>query len=281
MSNQLEYILYILGLFLTVGGVYVYGHWMAKRHWGGIPWLAAPRLTVVFATVSLLFLGAGMIYIHYAEKQEHREYEEAAKQIAGMIAGDLAAMGHERLDERAEHLPAYHVVMAVLERWQHYGRVLSVYTLKKNERGELYFVAAPATDYNRNGRIDGQKEQAVPPGTVYRRHFPEIEEAFRGRFAMEQHPTTDEWGRSISAFMPIRQPDGTVDAVVGIDFDAKTYEQHLQRGRQQAMWTMMAMFLASAVAYLLALHHQMERKALAVYKKRSHPTSIGCGGWRK
>ncbi|OQP16607.1 putative bifunctional diguanylate cyclase/phosphodiesterase [Geobacillus zalihae] len=267
MSNQLEYILYIFGLFLTVGGVYVYGHWMAKRHWGGIPWLAAPRLTVVFATVSLLFLGAGMIYIHYAEKQEHREYEEAAKQIAGMIAGDLAAMGHERLDERAEHLPAYHMVMAVLERWQHYGRVLSVYTLKKNEHGELYFVAAPATDYNRNGRIDGEKEQAVPPGTVYRRHFPEIEEAFHGRFAMEQHPTTDEWGRSISAFMPIRQSDGTVDAVVGIDFDAKTYEQHLQRGRKKALWTMMAMFLASAVAYLLALHQQMERKALAVYKK--------------
>ncbi|WKA47827.1 bifunctional diguanylate cyclase/phosphodiesterase [Geobacillus zalihae] len=267
MSNQLEYILYIFGLFLTVGGVYVYGHWMAKRHWGGIPWLAAPRLTVVFATVSLLFLGAGMIYIHYAEKQEHREYEEATKQIAGMIAGDLAAMGHERLDERAEHLPAYHTVMAVLERWQHYGRVLSVYTLKKNEHGELYFVAAPATDYNRNGRIDGEKEQAVPPGTVYRRHFPEIEEAFHGRFAMEQHPTTDEWGRSISAFMPIRQSDGTVDAVVGIDFDAKTYEQHLQRGRKKALWTMMAMFLASAVAYLLALHQQMERKALAVYKK--------------
>lgn len=267
MSNQLEYILYIFGLFLTVGGVYVYGHWMAKRHWGGIPWLAAPRLTVVFATVSLLFLGAGMIYIHYAEKQEHREYEEATKQIAGMIAGDLAAMGHERLDERAEHLPAYHTVMAVLERWQHYGRVLSVYTLKKNEHGELYFVAAPATDYNRNGRIDGEKEQAVPPGTVYRRHFPEIEEAFHGRFAMEQHPITDEWGRSISAFMPIRQSDGTVDAVVGIDFDAKTYEQHLQRGRKKALWTMMAMFLASAVAYLLALHQQMERKALAVYKK--------------
>ncbi|EPR29429.1 MULTISPECIES: putative bifunctional diguanylate cyclase/phosphodiesterase [Geobacillus] len=267
MSNQLEYILYIFGLFLTVGGVYVYGHWMAKRHWGGIPWLAAPRLTVVFATVSLLFLGAGMIYIHYAEKQEHREYEEATKQIAGMIAGDLAAMGHERLDERAEHLPAYHTVMAVLERWQHYGRVLSVYTLKKNEHGELYFVAAPATDYNRNGRIDGETEQAVPPGTVYRRHFPEIEEAFHGRFAMEQHPITDEWGRSISAFMPIRQSDGTVDAVVGIDFDAKTYEQHLQRGRKKALWTMMAMFLASAVAYLLALHQQMERKALAVYKK--------------
>ncbi|RXS85852.1 bifunctional diguanylate cyclase/phosphodiesterase [Geobacillus sp. PK12] len=267
MSNQLEYILYIFGLFLTVGGVYVYGHWMAKRHWGGIPWLAAPRLTVVFATVSLLFLGAGMIYIHYAEKQEHREYEEATKQIAGMIAGDLAAMGHEQLDERAEHLPAYHTVMAVLERWQHYGRVLSVYTLKKNEHGELYFVAAPATDYNRNGRIDGEKEQAVPPGTVYRRHFPEIEEAFHGRFAMEQHPITDEWGRSISAFMPIRQSDGTVDAVVGIDFDAKTYEQHLQRGRKKALWTMMAMFLASAVAYLLALHQQMERKALAVYKK--------------
>ncbi|WP_031206074.1 bifunctional diguanylate cyclase/phosphodiesterase [Geobacillus sp. A8] len=267
MSNQLEYILYIFGLFLTVGGVYVYGHWMAKRHWGDAPWLAAPRLTAVFATVSLLFLGAGMIYIHYAEKQEHREYEEAAKQIAGMIAGDLAAMGHERLDERAEHLPAYHMVMAVLERWQHYGRVLSVYTLKKNERGELYFVAAPATDYNWNGRIDGEKEQAVPPGAVYRRHFPEIEEAFHGRFAMEQHPTTDEWGRSISAFMPIRQPDGTVDAVVGIDFDAKTYEKHLQQGRKQAMWTMMAMFLATAVAYLLALHQQMERKALAVYQK--------------
>ena len=58
-------------------------------------------------------------------------------------------------------------------------------------------MAAPATDSNRNGRIDGEKEQAVPPGTVYRRHFPEIEEAFHGRFAMEQHPTTDEWGRSI------------------------------------------------------------------------------------
>ncbi|QNU27558.1 EAL domain-containing protein [Geobacillus sp. 46C-IIa] len=267
MSNKFEYLVYMFGFLLTAGAVYMYAQRMTKRHGALPPWRAAPKLTAVFVICSLFLLGAGMAYIDEAENHEREEYKESAKQIAGMIAGDLAAMGHDRLDENAGRLPAYHTMLAALERWQHYGRVLSVYTLKKNGNGELYFVVAPAADDNRNGRIDGKNEQAVPPGTIYRRDFPEIEAAFQGRFAMEQHPTTDEWGRSISAFMPIHRPDGAVDAVVGIDYDAKMYERRLQNERQKAAVIMMTIYFITVSIYLLALHQQMERRAFAIYKK--------------
>lgn len=268
MSNHIEYAFYVFGWLLITGVVYIYGHWMAKRHWKRMPWRAAPKLTTGFAMVSLLFLGAGEGYIHYMEQHEHREYEENAKQVAAMVAGDLAAMGHERLDEHADRLPVYDGIIAALERWQSRGRVLSIYTMKKNKNGQLYFVVAPPTDYNRNGRIDSDKEQAVSPGTIYRYDVPEIDKAFGGHFAMQPRPTTDKWGRSISAFMPVRRADGTVDAVVGIDYDAAIYEHRLQKERQKAMGMMMAVYFIAAAIYLLALHQQMERKAFAAYKKR-------------
>ncbi|MGG1558981.1 putative bifunctional diguanylate cyclase/phosphodiesterase [Geobacillus thermoleovorans] len=267
MSNKPEYILYVAGILTTAAAVYAYGHWMAKRHRTPPPWRFAPKLVASFALFVVLFLGAGIAYIRYAEQHEHRKYEEAANQIAGMIAGDLAAMGHERLDEKAASSPVYPSALQALERWQSHGRLLSVYTMKKNERGQVYFVVAPAVDYNRNGRIDGPKERAVPPGTVYRHHLPEIERAFHGRFVMEKAPTSGKWGGSISAFMPIRAADGSVDAIVGIDYDADVYDLRLQKERQKAMWAMAMLFWIGAAIYLLALHQRMEQKAFAAYRK--------------
>lgn len=266
MSNKFEYLVYIVAFFLTAGAGCMYAHRVTRRYGALSPWRVAPKLTVVFTIFSLFLFGAGMVYIDYAEKREHGEYKESAKQIAGMIAGDLAAMGHEWLDENADRHPAYHTILTALERWQHHGRMTGVYTLKRNGSGELYFVAALAVDSHRNGRIDGKAEQLVPPGTVYRHTSPEMEEAFRGRFAMER-PSMDERGGSIRTFMPIRKLDGTIDAIVGVEYDAGMYEQRLQKERQKAAAIIMALYFVIVFIYLLVLYRQMERNALAVYKK--------------
>ncbi|WP_049756673.1 putative bifunctional diguanylate cyclase/phosphodiesterase [Geobacillus thermodenitrificans] len=267
MSNKFEYLVYILGVLLTASAVYMYAHRMAKQHGALSPWSAAPKLTAAFFICSLFLLGGGIAWIDEAENREYGEYKESAKQIAGMIASDLAARGHEQLDENADRLPVYHSILAALGRWQQHGLVRSVYTLKKNEHGELYVVVAPAVDGSRSGRIDGKHEQAVPPGTIYRHAFAEIEEAFRGRFAMEKHPRADGSGKSISTFMPIHGLDGTVNAVVGIDYDAKVYERRLKKERQKAAAIMMMIYFIAVSIYLLVLHRQIGRKVLAAHKK--------------
>ncbi|ALF09512.1 bifunctional diguanylate cyclase/phosphodiesterase [Parageobacillus thermoglucosidasius] len=266
---EYEYTLFILSAVFLVVTAQLWLHRVAKKKLLSSLFQTAPRLTGSFYVIAVVLLFSGTIYINYLEKEQQKEYEEGAKNVARLLADNLTSMHHERLNERtSENDKTYLHILQLMTRWQNdHPEILSVYTLKKNERGEHYFVVDPEADYNRNGKIDGKREQRVPIGTVYRTYLPELEMAFQGKFAMEEHPTTDRWGKSIGAFMPIFKADGTVDAVLGIDYDANTYLKKLENERQKGMWISFLVFLVWEAVYILGVYAQIGRKLFAKHKQ--------------
>jgi diguanylate cyclase (GGDEF)-like protein/PAS domain S-box-containing protein len=269
MPKGIEYTLFVLSAIFLAVIAQLWLHRVAKKKLLSSLFQIAPRLTGSFYVIAVVLLFSGTIYINYVEKEQHKEYEEGAENIARLLTDDLSSMHHERLNERtSENDGTYLRILRLMTRWQNdHPEILSVYTLKKNERGDNYFVVAPEADYNRNGKIDEKREQRVPIGTVYRTYIPELEQAFQGKFSMEKHPTIDGWGKSIGAFMPIFKADGTVDAVLGIDYDANTYLKKLENERRKGMWISFLVFLVWEAIYILGVYAQIERKLFAKHQQ--------------
>ncbi|PUF88379.1 MULTISPECIES: EAL domain-containing protein [unclassified Geobacillus] len=269
MSKEIEYTLFVLIAIFIVLVIHLWLYRVVKKKLSLSLFQIAPRLTVSFYMIAAALLFSGIIYINYLEKEEHKEYEEDARNLARLLADGLSNMHHEQLNEQTdENDETYVHILQMMEQWQNdHSEILSMYTLKKNERGNYYFVVASEVDYKRKGKINDKREQHLPIGTVYRTYIPELEQAFQGKFAMEKYPTKDEWGESIGVFMPVFKQDGTVDAVLGIGYDAKIYKERLEKERQKGMWICSLVLLVWKAFYLLGIYMQVERKLFEKHKQ--------------
>ncbi len=84
-------------------------------------------------------------------------------------------------------------------------------------------------DENGNGKIDPE-EQASEIGKLYNvADQPGMLAAFKGSVQTSPEYYTDQWGRWMSAYVPILRDDGTVIAVMGIDMSADSQYNLLER----------------------------------------------------
>lgn len=227
------------------------------------------RLTSAFYIFIFFLLVSGFWFLQYVEKMEHSEYEDFAHHFSAVFASELLQMNHQLLNEHTKETDkTYRHILEAMTRWQReHPEVLSIYTLKKRADGQNYFVVAPETDYNKNGKIDGKKEQIVPIGTVYTKYIPELEQAFKGKFSIEKKPTIDDWGESLGAFHPVFDTKGRVDAVFGIDFDADEYNARMERERNKAIGEIFLVFLVSYIFYLLLIYIRLEKLMFKKYRE--------------
>lgn len=269
LSKTIEYMIFILVILLIIMFVQHQMHRLIQAKLKMSLFQITQRLTTVFYIFVFLLLIGGFWYVNYLEQVKHQEYERFSKYFTRVFASELSQMNHHLLnDSTSETDETYIRILHAMTRWQHeHPEVLSIYTLKKSKEGNNYFVVAPSTDYNRNGKIDGKKEQIVPIGTVYKEHIPELERAFQGKFSMEKEPTSDEWGESISAFYPIFDKNGKVDAVFGIDYNANEYKAQIERERNKGMVVIFLVFLVSYILYLLLVYIRLEKLLFKKYKE--------------
>lgn len=139
----------------------------------------------------------------------------------------LRTLGHEKLTQNTLPVdPLYRTLMDNVRRIiKSNDIIISAYTLKKDADGRNRFFIAPETDYNHDGKISGELENAVALGEAYDETIPELETAFKGKAAFQNHITRDKWGKSISVFLPIYDSNASVDAVLGIDCDPEMLKQ--------------------------------------------------------
>ncbi len=229
----------------------------------------ANRLTIVFFIFTFILLASGFAYVNHLERMEHKEYEEFSKHFTKEFSTELFQLHHQRLnDSTPETDPTYVHILQTMARWQKdHPDILSLYTLKKNKNGKHYFVVAPGTDYNRDGVIRGKKEQRVPVGTIYNEQIPELEQAFQGKFSIQKEPTANDWGESLSAFSPILDEKGNVDAILVVNYNAKEYITRINREREKGIEMIFVVFLAHYVLYLLLVYIRLEKLLFLKHKK--------------
>src|SRR6185369_7871671 len=116
--------------------------------------------------------------------------------------------------------------------------IANIYTLRKTADKKNIFIVDSETDYNRNGAYDEEREQRTPIGEVYDKSDEGLERAFRGEPNFYLVPGTDRWGTWVSAYTPLYRPDGRLDGVLGVDFDAKQFTNSINDARIRVLGLM-------------------------------------------
>lgn len=204
-----------------------------RRCLGAVHWLAW-----------VVLVGALPVAWWIAERAEQRERRYLAEPLEGFAptyALEMARMGHAkiRLDTPADDPLYLELISAQVDWLKANPRAASVYSFRKvpgrqyeHVEGEpIQFIVACETDYDGNGKIEGDTEQRVVIGEEFTDTDAAMLGVFMGIPSFSGEPVTDRWGTWMSAYAPIFSKDGTVEAAIGVDFDAHEWIAAVQRAR--------------------------------------------------
>lgn len=132
-----------------------------------------------------------------------------AKTAAETVDADIIS-GIRPGDEDTEE---YMYILAQLQTFMIDEDVAYIYTMRK-EDGVIQFV------------VDADTEDGAGIGEEYET-YDKIDAAFAGQAALDEEVTTDEWGSFYSAFAPIKNQNGDVIAIVGVDCSVQSINEKI------------------------------------------------------
>jgi signal transduction histidine kinase/ActR/RegA family two-component response regulator len=206
----------------------------------GLPLKAGRIVREAVATGLAVFsISASALVVTYlvAERALHN-------QIRSQL-GHIAAVAADSLDTRPDggviapgppSSAAYRTATEPLVRLRRaVPELYYAYTLVPSPGGFRFGVDSSA--FIRN---PGDDSPIARPGEFYRGAPPGVDRAFSsGRVAVSTAPYTDKWGTFLSAFAPLRGPDGDVVGLLGVD---------LSLARLQSLLRPLRLTLATALA---------------------------------
>ena len=190
-------------------------------------------------------LAAGWGFTQRAGDEARKNDEAQVSALAPTYAYELEQMGHFQLTSgAATNDPLYLKMIDAEIQWEKLNPYAhDIYTMRKRADGTNIFIVDSETDYNHDGKFEGEREQRTPIGKVYDEADPGLEKAFQGETNFDEEVITDEWGTWVSAFVPLHAPDGKVEGVLGVDFDAGVWLKDIAADRHAAE-TLVALLLA-------------------------------------
>jgi signal transduction histidine kinase/CheY-like chemotaxis protein len=242
-----------------------------RSEWRPIRLVSGGMLVFVVAMAFPLSHQAGQSTIDHIQRK--------VGAFAPLYAHELERLGHHRVNaDTTPDDPTYLALIDAQIRWQRINPVVSdIYTFKRRPDGVTYLCVDSETDYDRNGVYQGRREARTPPGETYDSVTPALDRAFTGEPVFDPVPVTDRWGTWVSAYHPMRSPDGRVDAVLGVDFDAREWSARIGGARLRVLLILgvfALMILASGttlelLAASLARARRAEHEAGAASRAKS------------
>jgi signal transduction histidine kinase/ActR/RegA family two-component response regulator len=234
---------------------------------------AARKVSVCAWALSLATLVAGWVLVDRAGELRLAQIERMVAGFAPTYARELEHLGHARIGVGTPATePLYQSLIDAQIRWlKANAAIADVYTFRLDERGRVLLIVDSETDYNDNGRYEGDRESRTEIGELYDEVPDEmLAVAFGGKSVFDSEPITDRWGVWVSAYEPMLDSTGRVEAVLGVDFPAELWV----RERRQARMSMMiavAMFevlvlTGAAVIAALSAHLQRHKQSEAALR---------------
>jgi diguanylate cyclase (GGDEF)-like protein len=255
LSYKLDWLL--VSLLLAAGATIAHVSLRRQPDDQGLPRIA--WLGVVFFIVA-----AGGI-AELAQLREVGHIRELVHGLAPTYAAETERLGHARLQlENVRESPEYEQIIAAQLRWlRANSSIADIYTVRRLRDGRIIFIVDSETDYDRDGRFAGPREARTEPGEIFDDADESILMAFNGQTVFDAEPYTDRWGTWVSAYTPLRNADGVVEAVLGVDYDAAEMQCQILWYRLSAV----AFVVSIAVIYLTAAcfvitHRNNTRKQL-------------------
>jgi signal transduction histidine kinase len=193
-------------------------------------------LSSILASTAITLIG--LYFFMHAQNILQMQLRERLVAIAGSAALGIDADTVDRI-RGAEDVdsPDYRFMIDHLQQLREATGVRFVYILRRtSDPMNLEFVAdadAALTpeelDVNENGSVDPDEEAAFP-GELYDISETLIlqNEAFKHAVA-DPETSTDQWGTLVSGYAPIYRRDGTISALLGIDYRAEDFYKMSQR----------------------------------------------------
>jgi len=232
------------------------GVWLRRRAGQSLP-----RVQALLA-VGLVASGVGLA--EWSGERERSLLRSILQGLAPTYASELERMGHERITlETSERDPRYQQLLEAQKRWLRVNPVVSdIYTFRKRPDGTNVLVVDSETDYDHNGRFEGEREQRTAIGEPYLQHDPGLELALKGTPNFDDVIVSDRWGTWVSAFEPLHDANGRVEGVVGVDYPAADWAGAIAWRRLSILTltgAVLAILLASGGSVLL-LRAEIERR---------------------
>lgn len=243
----------------------VHGWWLYRQK------SVAPPLLVWGVAVVLLAITG--VLVQRAGERERREIQLVTSAFARLYAAEFEMQGHHRLpvNVRSDD-PLYLQLIAMQKGWLALNPgVNDIYTMRRLPDGRAVFVVDSETDYDHNGVLEGEREARTVPGEVYPAPDPGMIQAFGGRAAFDAEPVSDRWGTWVSAYVPLRAPDGSPDGFLGIDFDARSFLQRIAAAEDRVVGLMAIplVILLGSSTLIAVMRSSAQRQAATEAELRS------------
>tara|TARA_R110002096_G_scaffold40688_7_gene110355 strand:+ start:3071 stop:4651 length:1581 start_codon:yes stop_codon:yes gene_type:complete len=195
---------------------------------GGVDRPAIGGIWVVLMVVMV----PGWFLVERAGKKEHTRLRSRIEGFAPTYAEELSTMGHSEVT--AKTLPEDSRYLAMISkqiRWLELNPgVADIYTFRRHPDGNELIVDSE-TDYDRSGTYEGSREARTEIGEVWNEFNPAIMDAFAGNTSFDEFPYSDRWGTWVSAYVPMMNEAGEVDAILGVDYPAEEWLGAIGRAR--------------------------------------------------
>jgi signal transduction histidine kinase len=204
---------------------------------GGLWWSARQGLLRRGTWLALLllvgFVAAAWLQLQRVTRRETNRYSDSMEILANTYAAEFQHLGHALLpDFPSEQDAKYQQLLQCQVRWLKANpQINDIYTFRRNAAGEVVLLVDSETDYDHSGTIEGDTEQRTRPGEVYTSVDASLLSAFAGRGAFTPQPHQDRWGSWFSYYIPLRDAQGQVEGVLGIDTASEELLQTLFRAR--------------------------------------------------
>ncbi|MBX3404092.1 MAG: response regulator [Phycisphaeraceae bacterium] len=195
------------------------------------------RTALVVAALILGTMASGSLFVNAYGRKATRALRQAVEGIAPSYASGLENLQHWALPSDASpDDPLYLRMIETQKRWLRVNpAVADIYTFRRDEEGRWRLIVDSETDYNRDGEYEGEREQRTAIGEPYDKANDELNRALRGEHVFMDVPDSDRWGTWVSAFVPMRNAEGEIEAVLGVDFPAASWNAAIATARISAI----------------------------------------------
>jgi PAS domain S-box-containing protein len=233
MNHETDFVL------LAVAAVALYGV-LAWRFWPG--W----RRAALSGALALAVLGAGWSFVEQSGRRESARLEKMAMGYAPIFADGLARLKHEQITtETSSDDPLYWQLAQAEKRWLSANpEIANILTFRKHKDGRLAILVESSSAAAGAGAGEPKKTLGV---TFDRDLGTATQKIFAGETAFQGEPTTDAQGTWVTAFAPIHNFRGDVDAFVAVDFAAGQWIAAIDHARYLAIGCVAAVLLVIAL----------------------------------
>jgi signal transduction histidine kinase len=196
-------------------------HFYLRRAAGG------SGLNVRAWIILVLLVGVGGGFAVGAGAHERDRLREQVEGFAPTYAIEMERAGHAGLSlATPADDPRYLAMVEAQKRWLSVNPAVNdIYTFRGTPDGGVALVVDSETDYDRNGKFEGEREARTAIGEPVTGDLTKWKLALAGQTVFDGEPYADRWGTWVSAYVPLRDAAGNVEGGLGVDFDAGAWAQ--------------------------------------------------------